>query len=82
MKIPVSLTVRLSLLFAGATACVLLVSGLLFERAVEKQFHRHDMEEMNGKMEMIGDVLSNNTELPSVFRLPRGGVYATSFSFC
>ncbi|MGO8755526.1 MAG: hypothetical protein ACLQHK_09885 [Gallionellaceae bacterium] len=22
------------------------------------------------------------TELPSVFRLPRGGVYATSFSFC
>ncbi|WP_283744848.1 heavy metal sensor histidine kinase [Sideroxydans sp. CL21] len=66
MKLPVSLTLRLSLLFAGATACVLLVSGLLFERAVEKQFHKHDMEEMNGKMDMVREVLSNKTSYESI----------------
>lgn len=66
MKAPVSLTVRLSLLFAGATACVLLVSGLLFENAVEKQFHMHDTEEMNGKMDMIRDVLKNATSYETI----------------
>jgi two-component system, OmpR family, heavy metal sensor histidine kinase CusS len=66
MKIPVSLTMRLSLLFAGATACVLLVAGLMFERAVEKQFHRHDMEELNGKMDMIRDLLGSNTTYETI----------------
>lgn len=66
MKIPVSLTVRLSLLFAGATACVLLVSGSLFEFAVEKQFHRHDMEELDGKMHLIRDLLSNETSYETI----------------
>ena len=27
-------------------------------------------------------VLAEGSEVPPVFRLPRGGVYATSFSFC
>ncbi|MGA8147174.1 MAG: heavy metal sensor histidine kinase [Gallionellaceae bacterium] len=66
MKIPASLTVRLSLLFAGATACVLLVSGSLFEFAVEKQFHRHDMEEMDGKMDLIRDLLSNKNSYETI----------------
>lgn len=59
MKTTGSLTRRLSLLFACSTACTLLVGGLLFERAVEKQFHKHDMEELNGKMDMVRDVLGN-----------------------
>jgi hypothetical protein len=59
LKTTGSLTRRLSLLFACSTACTLLVGGLLFERAVEKQFHKHDMEELNGKMDMVRDVLGN-----------------------
>lgn len=66
MKTPVSLTARLSLLFAVSTACVLLVAGLLFERAVEKQFHRHDMEELSGKMDMLREVLGNITSYETI----------------
>ncbi len=66
MKTPVSLTTRLSLLFAVSTACVLLVAGLLFERAVEKQFHKHDMEELAGKLDMIRGVLGNITTYETI----------------
>jgi two-component system heavy metal sensor histidine kinase CusS len=66
LKTPVSLTARLSLLFAFSTACVLLAAGFMFERAVEKQFHKHDMEELGGKMDLIRGVLGNITSYEAV----------------
>src|SRR5271169_890565 len=69
MKNHFSLTQRLSLLFAGSTACVLLVAGLLFEKAVENQFHMHDMEELNGKMDMIRDILGNSASYETMMVL-------------
>jgi len=70
MKSPISLTARLSLLFVGSAACVLLVAGLLFERAVENQFQEHDREELDGKMELIRDALGNITSPDAMAVLP------------
>jgi two-component system heavy metal sensor histidine kinase CusS len=66
MKSPISLTARLSLLFAGSAICVLLIAGLLFGRAVESQFQEHDKEELDGKMELIRDALGNITSLDAM----------------
>ena len=57
----VSLTTRLSLLFASSAAVVLLVAGMLFVRAAENQFLVHDSEELNGKMELIRTELGRIT---------------------
>jgi two-component system, OmpR family, heavy metal sensor histidine kinase CusS len=70
MKSPISLTVRLSLLFAGSAACVLLVAGLLFELAFENRFQEHDMEELGGKMEFIRDEIKNITSPAAMAALP------------
>lgn len=57
MKTPITLAARLSMLFAGSAACVLLVAGLLFEHAVDNRFLEHDSEELGGKMALLQDVL-------------------------
>jgi two-component system heavy metal sensor histidine kinase CusS len=70
MKSPLSLTAHISLLFAGAAACVLLVAGLLFQRAAENRFMEHDSEELDGKMALIRDVLSHITRPDALAALP------------
>jgi len=66
MKSPISLTARLSLLFAGSVAFALLVAGMLFGRAVEGQFQMHHLEELDGKMEVIRDTLGNSASYESI----------------
>lgn len=70
MRSPVSLTARLSLLFAGSAACVLLIAGLLFERAASNRFLEHDMEELDGKMALIHETLGNITSFDALAALP------------
>jgi two-component system heavy metal sensor histidine kinase CusS len=70
MKNPLSLTLRISLLVAGSAACILLVAGFLFELAFEKQFEKHDMEELVGKMGFIHDELRNITSPAAITALP------------
>lgn len=70
MRIPISLTARLSLLFAAFAAGVLLVAGLLFEHAVNNHFLEHDREELYGKMELIRDLLRTTTTRDALAELP------------
>ena len=61
MKCPASLTMRLSLQFAGTAACVLLAAGLLFEHMGENQLQEHYRKELDGEMELVRKVLGNIT---------------------
>lgn len=70
MTAPVSLTARVSLLFAAAAASVLLVSGTLFEHAAENHFVQNDTEELYGKMEFIRRVLTGITSPDAAAQLP------------
>lgn len=71
MTRPFSLTSRLSLLFAAAAACVLLIAGMLFERAAERHFLDDDIKEVSGKMELIRGVLAGITTSDAMAQLPR-----------
>ncbi len=70
MRSPISLTARLSLLFASSAACVLLFAGLLFERAANNRFEEHDREELDGKMALIREVLGNIRSFDAMAALP------------
>lgn len=70
MKTTISLTTRLSMLFAGSAACVLLFAGLLFERATNNRFLEHDLEELQGKMALIHEVLGKITSVDAMAALP------------
>ena len=70
MKAPVSLTARVSLLFAVASACVLLAAGVLFEHAAENHFLEDDTQELTGKMELIRSLLAKATTPAAVGELP------------
>lgn len=59
MKCPASLTARLSLQFAGTAACVLFAAGLLFEHVGENQLQEHYRMELDGKMELVRNVLGS-----------------------
>lgn len=52
-----SLTTRISLLFAGAAAIVLLSVGWILAAAVEAHFEEQDSHEIGGKFELIGHLL-------------------------
>ncbi|HJV85337.1 MAG TPA: heavy metal sensor histidine kinase [Noviherbaspirillum sp.] len=52
-----SLTFRLTMLFACASTAVLLALGLLVGRLVERHFEELDMEVLKGKMELARDAL-------------------------
>lgn len=54
---PVSLTARISLLFAGAVAMVLLATGFILAQAVEAHFVEQDQHELEGKLELIRHLL-------------------------
>ena len=52
-----SLTGRLTLLFASASTAVLLTLGLLIGHTVEQHFVEQDMEQMAGKLHLVGHLL-------------------------
>lgn len=54
-----SLTFRLTMLFAGASAAVLLASGFLISTFVERHFEELDLELLTGKMELVQHALKN-----------------------
>lgn len=56
-----SLTLRLTLLFALASALVLFLLGLLIGDAVEKHFEDQDRELLAGKMELVRSILARST---------------------
>lgn len=70
MSRPISLTARLSLLFAGAAASVLLVAGALFSRAVEEHFLERDTEALGGMMEFVRTVLAGITKPEDMAQIP------------
>jgi two-component system heavy metal sensor histidine kinase CusS len=55
-----SLTLRLTLLFALASALVLFLLGLLIGDAVEKHFEEQDMELLSGKMDLVRHILDRS----------------------
>jgi len=55
-----SLTLRLTLLFALASAFVLFLLGLLIGNAVERHFEEQDMEMLTGKMQLAMHILERN----------------------
>ena len=55
-----SLTLRLTLLFALASAFVLFLLGLLIGNSVERHFEEQDMEVLNGKMQLAKHILERN----------------------
>jgi len=55
-----SLTVRLTLLFALASALVLFLLGLLIGDAVEKHFEEQDMELLSVKVELVRHILERS----------------------
>jgi two-component system heavy metal sensor histidine kinase CusS len=57
----VSLTARLTVLFASASVGVLLLGGLLLSRAVERHFLQQDMQEIAGKIERVRGLISTAT---------------------
>jgi two-component system, OmpR family, heavy metal sensor histidine kinase CusS len=67
---PISLTARISLLFAGAAACVLLIAGALFAHAVEDHSMRRDMEELGGMMEFVRTLLAGIRRPDAMAQIP------------
>lgn len=61
-----SLTARISLLFALAAAAVLLVTGYGLSRAVEAHFVEGDRHELDGKLELIRNLLAR-ADSPAAF---------------
>lgn len=59
-----SLTLRLTLWFALASAFVLFLLGLLIGRSVERHFEELDMEVLSGKMELAKHVLEKAVATP------------------
>jgi two-component system, OmpR family, heavy metal sensor histidine kinase CusS len=59
-----SLTLRLTLLFALASALVLFLLGLLIGQSVEKHFEEQDMEVLTGKMQLARHILEKAPDTP------------------
>jgi two-component system, OmpR family, heavy metal sensor histidine kinase CusS len=53
-----SLTARMSLLFALSAAAVLMLAGVLFVRAGKARFLDNDREEITGKLELVREILA------------------------
>lgn len=68
---PFSLTARISLLFAGAVIAVLLVTGVMLTRAVDTHFRQADLDELEGKLDLIGHLLARAANPGALDELPR-----------
>ncbi|MCP5277906.1 MAG: heavy metal sensor histidine kinase [Thiobacillus sp.] len=67
---PLSLTARISLLFAVAVSMVLLAAGMYLARAVEMHFVESDRHELEGKLELIRHLLERARLPGDMDRLP------------
>jgi len=67
----ISLTARLTLLFASASAGVLLFGGLLLSRAIEHHFLEQDMQEIAGRVERVRGLISAATSRRALEALPQ-----------
>lgn len=70
MRRPLSLTTRMSLLFALSAAGVLLVAGFLFVRAGNERFLDNDREELTGKIELVRDILGSARTAQDLASIP------------
>jgi two-component system heavy metal sensor histidine kinase CusS len=66
-----SLTVRLTLLFAAASTTVLLMLGYLIGNSVEQHFEQQDMAVLSGKLELAQHVLEQVRSDADLAELPR-----------
>ncbi|MDP2430630.1 MAG: heavy metal sensor histidine kinase [Pseudomonadota bacterium] len=58
----ISLTTRISLLFAAAAALVLLVVGLFVARSVDRHFIEIDRHELTGKLDLVRNMLAQGSQ--------------------
>lgn len=70
MKRPISLTARMSLLFALSAAAVLMIAGAIFERALNERMLKRDKEELSGKMELVRDIVLAAHNFEDISNLP------------
>ena len=68
---PLSLTTRISTLFAVAAALVLLTTGFYLARAVEHHFIEGDRHELDGKLELIRHLFKRTKDQQSFDHLPQ-----------
>lgn len=66
-----SLTLRLTLLFAAASTVVLLVLGLVIEGAINEHFVEQDMELVEGKLELARHALAHTRTSADLAELPQ-----------
>lgn len=66
-----SLTTRISLLFAGAAALVLLITGFFLTQGVERHLKEEDRIELTGKLELIQNLFKHAYRQKSLDLLPR-----------
>jgi two-component system heavy metal sensor histidine kinase CusS len=70
MKKPMSLTSRMSLLFALSAAVVLMVAGVLFEQALNDRLLKRDGVELYGKMNLVHGLVAKAHSADDLARLP------------
>lgn len=70
MKPPISLTARMSLLFALSAASVLMIAGAVFEHALNTRLLKRDVEELSGKMELVRDIILSAHKFEDFSNLP------------
>ncbi|MDO9599286.1 MAG: heavy metal sensor histidine kinase [Azoarcus sp.] len=71
LRAPLSLTARLALLFALLTASLLIVVGVVLERAVEAHFRELDHHELSGKLSLIGNLVQRANTVQAREALPQ-----------
>lgn len=71
LNVRMSLTLRLTLLFAAASTMVLLLLGYLIANSVEKHFEHQDMEVLTGKLELAQHALEKVRSQTELEALPR-----------
>lgn len=70
-RAPLSLTARFAILFALFAASLLLVVGLVLERAVEVHFDELDQHELAAKLVVVGNLLARTTSQEAFAALPQ-----------
>ncbi|MHB1075295.1 heavy metal sensor histidine kinase [Thiobacillus sp.] len=66
-----SLTSRISLLFAGAATLVLLITGFFLTQVVERHLKEEDRVELTGKLELIQNLFKHAYSQQRLDRLPQ-----------
>jgi two-component system heavy metal sensor histidine kinase CusS len=70
MSTPISITARMSLLFALSAAGVLLIAGAIFVQALNARFLKADTVELDGKMEVVRNIISGARKYEDTTEVP------------